>query len=132
MVEGNPPSIHTVCESLNICFQLATMPARQGSITPIAGRATFMPALQSAQFNGGAFTNVGRDNITTVHNHYGPPSAVDLAAVLASLPLPNFRKFQIDTYGKATDGTCLHILDGEVFRVWVEKGKILWGTGMRE
>ncbi|KAH6904839.1 hypothetical protein BKA70DRAFT_511977 [Coprinopsis sp. MPI-PUGE-AT-0042] len=110
---------------------MAATPVRQGSIGgSTIGRATFMPGLQSAQFNGGVFTNIGRDNITVVQNHYGPSVAVDLAAILELLPLPNFRKIQIDTYGQATDGTCLHIVDGQVFQVWMEKGKILWGIGM--
>jgi hypothetical protein len=38
---------------------------------------------------------------------------------------------QQDALGKATDGTCRHIVHGETFTAWVERGTILWGTGIR-
>ncbi|KAH6890175.1 hypothetical protein BKA70DRAFT_1120663 [Coprinopsis sp. MPI-PUGE-AT-0042] len=35
-------------------------------------------------------------------------------------------------YAQATEGTCLWLTEGDVLRIWIENGKILWGTGDRE
>lgn len=77
----------------------------------------------------------GRDcNTTIIHNHnYGPQEVqVDVLEILNSLGLPRFRDIQADTLIKGTKGTCLWLTTGEMFLIWVERGKILWGIGIRE
>jgi hypothetical protein len=86
---------------------------------------------QNAQITGGTFALAGRDHIT-IHNHLREPIAIDVLAVLRSFGLPNFRAIQQDTIGKAVEGTCVWLTEGEVLRIWIEKGMILWGTGIRE
>ncbi|KAH6903896.1 hypothetical protein BKA70DRAFT_1432862 [Coprinopsis sp. MPI-PUGE-AT-0042] len=84
---------------------------------------------QSAHVSGGTFTIVGRDSITTVHHHYAP-ATVDILEILNSIPLPNFRNIQLDTYAKATQGTCGWFITGDTFLFWVKNGKILWAVGI--
>ncbi|KAH6906638.1 ankyrin repeat-containing domain protein [Coprinopsis sp. MPI-PUGE-AT-0042] len=85
--------------------------------------------VQSVQTVGGVYTAVGRDTIT-IHNHYNSPIEIDVLQILNSLGLPNFRAIQQDTLFKATDGTCLWLLKGEMLRIWIERGTILWGIGI--
>ncbi|KAH6903897.1 ankyrin repeat-containing domain protein [Coprinopsis sp. MPI-PUGE-AT-0042] len=37
---------------------------------------------------------------------------------------------QQDALAKSTEGTCLWLTTGEIFLVWIDKGRILWGIGI--
>ncbi|KAH6913433.1 hypothetical protein BKA70DRAFT_721476 [Coprinopsis sp. MPI-PUGE-AT-0042] len=102
---------------------------------PASGAASSSPiqGIRTAQFNGGSFTNAGRDivNIHHYHHHHLPSrTSVDVSPILGSPSLPNYHKMQLETFSRATEGTCLWFTDGTVLRAWMEDGKVLWGTGM--
>ncbi|KAH6902662.1 ankyrin repeat-containing domain protein [Coprinopsis sp. MPI-PUGE-AT-0042] len=82
-----------------------------------------------AHVNGGTFTLSGRDTITTVHHHHSP-APLGVLEIFHSSSLPNFRNIQIDTFAKATIGTCIWFTEGCPFLLWIKKGKILWGVGI--
>ncbi|KAH6906597.1 hypothetical protein BKA70DRAFT_1105281 [Coprinopsis sp. MPI-PUGE-AT-0042] len=83
---------------------------------------------KTAQINGGKFAVAGRD-IITIHNHQHGPVVINILEFLKSFDLPNFRAIQLDMYPQATEGTCLWLTEGYVLLIWIENGKILWGTG---
>ncbi|KAH6892794.1 hypothetical protein BKA70DRAFT_1119181 [Coprinopsis sp. MPI-PUGE-AT-0042] len=87
--------------------------------------------MHSTHIHGGAFTVIGHDSNTTIHNHYGTQTvSVDVLDILNSLSLPNVRGIQQDTLAKATEGTCIWLTTGEIFIFWITNGKILWGIGI--
>ncbi|KAH6903940.1 hypothetical protein BKA70DRAFT_1403731 [Coprinopsis sp. MPI-PUGE-AT-0042] len=102
--------------------------------SPTASGSALISGVHSAQISGGTFTVVGHDSSTTIHNYtysYGSQTApVDLLDILSSLSLPNFRDIQLDTLAKATEGTCIWFITGEMFLFWIKDGKILWGIGI--
>ncbi|KAH6879709.1 hypothetical protein BKA70DRAFT_1576154 [Coprinopsis sp. MPI-PUGE-AT-0042] len=102
--------------------------------SPTASGSALISGVHSAHIHGGAFTVVGRDNNTIIHNNtynYGPQGVpVDVLEILNSLSLPNFRDIQLDTLAKATEGTCVWLTTGEMFVFWIANGKILWGIGI--
>ncbi|KAH6903934.1 ankyrin repeat-containing domain protein [Coprinopsis sp. MPI-PUGE-AT-0042] len=109
------------------------LPPRSDSV-PTASSSALISGVHTAQIYGGTFTVAGPGSInTTIHNHhYGPQIlSVDVLKILNSLPLPNFRDIQLDTLAKATAGTCIWFTLGDMFLLWIEKGKILWGIGIR-
>jgi hypothetical protein len=96
---------------------------------PIALGSALISNSSNPQISGGTFTTSGRD--TNIYN-YGPHAApFDVLEVLNSSELPNVRGIHEQILAKATDGTCLWFKEGEMLPLWVEKGKILWGTGIR-
>ena len=78
---------------------------------------------------------IGRDsNTTTVHNYTycAHIPSMDVMDIPNSPSLPKFRDIQQDTLAKATDGTCLWLIKGGTYPVWLKRGKILWGIGIRK
>ncbi|KAH6902529.1 ankyrin repeat domain-containing protein 28, partial [Coprinopsis sp. MPI-PUGE-AT-0042] len=100
--------------------------------SPTASGSVLIPGVHNVQIHNGTLTIVGRDSNTTIHHHnYGPQILpVDVLEILNSLSLPNFRDIQLDTLAKATAGTCIWFTMDDMFLLWVEKGKILWGIGI--
>lgn len=106
--------------------------------SPIQASTSLISGAQNVQIYGGTFTVAAAGSThthTTVHNYiYAPQSgvAVDVLEILNSLSLPNFRDMQLDTFAKATEGTCVWLTKGEMFLFWLEHGNmILWGIGIR-
>jgi hypothetical protein len=102
---------------------------------PIAWGSAVISNSSNPQIHGGTFTTIGRDNINnTIYNYnYGPQAApFDVLEILNSSQLPNFRGIHAQILAKATDGTCLWFKEGEMLATWRERGKILWGIGIRE
>ena len=93
---------------------------------------------QNAHINGGTFTSAGRDSFIATTINYGPVIQKDnmvipndILKLLNSLPLPNFRRIQQATHAKVTSGTCIWLIGSGIFKVWIQRGKILWGIGIR-
>ena len=84
--------------------------------------------LSNTYISGGTFNSAERD----VNNYfYSPQQAEDDQPSADPFTRSDFKEIQQDTLSKATDGTCLHFVEGETFDGWVSNGKILWGTGIR-
>ncbi|KAH6887854.1 hypothetical protein BKA70DRAFT_1203319, partial [Coprinopsis sp. MPI-PUGE-AT-0042] len=103
-------------------------PARRNQQSKGSRSTALIQGTSQAQFNDGNFTVVGGDNVTHIHNH---GTIVTLESILRAIP--NFRKIHQDMLAKATPGTGMWLLKGEVFSVWLEPNgdlKILWGSGI--
>ncbi|KAH6890136.1 ankyrin repeat-containing domain protein [Coprinopsis sp. MPI-PUGE-AT-0042] len=110
--------------------QFGDDPSSSTSTTsPTPSAPAMFYGVQNAQTMGGVHMVAGRDNVT-IHNYHQEPVEIDILQVLRSFGLPNFRTIQQDTLEKAMDGTCVWLTEGEMLRIWIEKGKILWGTGI--
>ncbi|KAH6906616.1 ankyrin repeat-containing domain protein [Coprinopsis sp. MPI-PUGE-AT-0042] len=120
--KNDPPQAKRGCWRQDDEQTLVDGSSRDFSTAVIAGA-------QSAQITGGVFTIAGRDHIT-IHNHHYGPLAIDVLAILKSSRLPNLRAIQQDTLAKAVEGTCVWLTEGEVLRIWLERGKVLWGKGI--
>ncbi|KAH6903975.1 ankyrin repeat-containing domain protein [Coprinopsis sp. MPI-PUGE-AT-0042] len=84
--------------------------------SPTASGSVLIPGVHNVQIHDGTLTIVGRDSNTTIHHHnYGPQI----------LPTSS-----LTTLAKATAGTCIWFTMDDIFLLWVEKGKILWGIGI--
>jgi hypothetical protein len=93
--------------------------------------ATLLSGAHHTQIHGGTYTAIG-GNVQNNYHNYGPQTpTTDILEILRNLPLPNFRDIQLDTLSKATDGTCTGVTSGNMYHFWIEKGKILWGIGIR-
>lgn len=89
------------------------------------GLAIFSRA-QSVQTFGGNFNAAG-GNIT-IYNHHN----VDLLDILKSFSLPNHRAIHQDTLAKAVAGTCVWFTEEGILWTWIERGRVLWGIGIRK
>ncbi|KAH6902564.1 hypothetical protein BKA70DRAFT_1434895 [Coprinopsis sp. MPI-PUGE-AT-0042] len=98
----------------------------------MAARSALISGVHSAQIHGGTFAVAGRNSIhlTVINYNYSSVNAFDILDILNSFSIPNFRNTQQDTLAKSTEGTCLRLTTGEIFLVWIEKGRILWGIGI--
>ncbi|KAH6892843.1 ankyrin repeat-containing domain protein [Coprinopsis sp. MPI-PUGE-AT-0042] len=111
----------------------ARVAAPPSECSPMASGSSLISGVQCAQIFGGVFNVAGPGSTnTTIHNYnYGPQlTAGDVLDILNSYALPHFRHMQLDTYAKATDGTCVWFTEGQMFQIWIKKGNILWGIGM--
>ncbi|KAH6884336.1 hypothetical protein BKA70DRAFT_140159 [Coprinopsis sp. MPI-PUGE-AT-0042] len=103
--------------------------AREGA----SGGASFVNAAQGVHIAGGHFNVAGRDIHHHHHHHrHTYQTGTDTIRFLLR-SIPNFRKIQMATLGRATPGTGEWILAWETFLIWLDSDeflKILWGSGM--
>ena len=56
---------------------------------------------------------------------------IDVVKLLDSIGVLDYSSYQRETLAMATKYTCLWFTESATLGVWIKKGKILWGTGIR-
>ncbi|KAH6884738.1 hypothetical protein BKA70DRAFT_136376 [Coprinopsis sp. MPI-PUGE-AT-0042] len=94
---------------------------------------THLPVVDNVQVSGGDLNIVGGDLIQ-YHHHYYNHYEVERVTIPPILDkVPNFRKLQIATLAKATEGTGDWICVWNEFCIWLAPDgyiRVLWGSGL--